>query len=1764
MTGSSFALSGRGAEGRIELLYESPTTRVFRELGPLGAIVCKEPLGADAPERIRHERAMLERLAGVEGVAHLAAGLSPQGALALQDCGGVSLAQVLRSRGIRLDAILPLAQQLARTLAAVHRRGVIHRDINPANILLAATGDAVLIDFDLAMRADQHPAAGEEGHLLGTLAYLAPEQTGRTGRIVDQRADLYALGVTLYELATGRLPFEAQDTLQLIHHHMVREPLAPSQLDARVPAGFSAIVMRLMAKAPGQRYQGAEGLLHDLQRLRGELDAGRPGLFELGERDFPARLAPPRALVGRASEIATLRAAFAESQRSSHATVLVEGPAGVGKSALVGELRPIVAAAGGWFVHGKFDQYQKDAATAGAVTHAGRALGRLLLALPPEQLAVERRRILERLGRNAAVVTRMSPEFALLLGEQPEVVHEDPRQAELHLQQAVVDLLAAVASPKRPLVVVIDDLQWAGALSLRGFGRLVGEPGLRGVVLVGAWRSEELVEGHALAPMLAQWSGLPQPPLRISLANLGEADLAELVGGMLRLPVEGALQLARAVHSLTAGNPFDTVEMVNALRNDGVLRLDDAGWRWNSAEVRRFVGGGNVVDLLAARIARLSADTRELMELMGCLGNSVERGLLAIAAGADEDELRRRLAPALEDGLVMNEPAQDAPALRFRHDRVQQAVMAAMDHEHRARQQHAMARRLAAHPGFESEAAQQYLPCIGRLHDRAEQQRAARLFLDLARKLAATATYQLADRYLAAAGDLLRAVGDPTDAGSLFEVAAGRHAALYSLGRLEESDPQFEAMQSSAADPLAMVEPTCLQMRSLFMRGRTQAAKELGLALLARLGLEAPPDYTTPDAQARMDSLAQWVREDAARAHAGRTPIREPRLLAIAKLLTRLARPAYFSPGSLAFRWLLLESQRMWAEHGPCPELVASLGRMSSMLITLRQDYRTAYEIARHVLAVGEAFAWEPQTSEARFIFCTFAGHWFERVEDVLRQSRRAFEGVRASGDASYAGYVHAGLITSVLETAPTIEQSVAEVESGIALCARVGNVHAAAQHTCELQMLRALAGRTSSPESFDDAQFAEADFLARLGSLPYMRHTYAECRAMHGLIMGNASLLVPNALLGMSTAGDVAGYYMTVYAHFFHAMARARQLQTEGTGADRAALLAALEESRAWLAARALDQPHNFAHLSHLVQAEEAWVLGDGWKAAAAFDRALAESLDAQRPWHRAVITERAALFHLSRGLVHAGRGLLAEAREQFAAWGASAKVQALEREHDFLRPHEPQPGASDAARASSGSTSRSSRGSTSGISSDALDLMGVLSASQALSSETGLERLIARVTEVLAALTGATKVLVLAWSHDEWWLLAPAAGEASLPLRDAAERGMVPVSAIGYAERTREPLLVDDAIADDRFARDPYFADHAQCSLLVVPIAGQGAARAMLMLENTDGRAAFNAQRLDAVMLIAGQLAVSLANAQLYESLEQRVQSRTRELQEMQAQLVATARRAGKAEVATNVLHNVGNVLNSINVSASVVRRTIGNSRLHGLGRVVALLHEHQDDLAEFMGRDDRAKALLAYLGELEGTLRHEHDEAMSDIERVIDSVAHISWVVAAQQSHAGPSTVLETARPQEIIEEALRLSTEAIAQGAVHVVVRSDGVPAVSLDRPRLLQILVNLVSNAAQAMHDMPLEARELTVAAAIVSGGSGETLRITVEDTGEGIAPENLSRIFSHGFTTRRDGHGFGLHSSALAAVEMGGKLTVHSDGPGRGAVFALELPLTAR
>ena len=547
--------------------------------------------------------------------------------------------------------------------------------------MISRDGAPCLVDFALAAPLGEiRPEFTHHTAIAGTLAYLAPEATGRTGRPVDQRADLYALGATLYELATGCPPFGTGDPLRLTHDHLARMPVPPAEVNPTVPALLSAVVSHLLEKEPDHRYQSADGVLYDLEQVRHAQAGPAAAPVCIGKHDVPLRLLPPSRLAGRDTEVAALGEAFEDGLAGRCRGILVGGAAGVGKTALADQLRPMVTGRDGWFVAGKFDQYRRDLEF-DAVNQAFRALGRLLLAEPEDELAQVRERILAEVGPNAGLVTATVPEFAVLLAVPLEP--GDPLTAQGRAQRAAVAVLRAVASRKRPVVVFVDDLQWAGRTPVGFLDLVLGEEPIEGLLLVGAYRDGEVDAPHPLAAPLARWrdqAGVRQ----LRLDNLPVPGSLAMVAEMLHVAPAAAAGLAGVIEAHTSGNPYQMVELLNALRRDGLLTATAGGWRWDAAAVRAHLGASEVDGLGAARAEALSAPSRRMVQAMACLGGRAELSLLQDATGHPADAVDQALAPALGEGLLVAE-AGAHPAVRFRHDRIREVILGGLDPPRAAR-----------------------------------------------------------------------------------------------------------------------------------------------------------------------------------------------------------------------------------------------------------------------------------------------------------------------------------------------------------------------------------------------------------------------------------------------------------------------------------------------------------------------------------------------------------------------------------------------------------------------------------------------------------------------------------------------------------------------------------------------------------------------------------------------------------------------------------------------------------------------------------------------------------------------------------------------------------------------------------------------------------------------------------------------------------------------------------------------------------------------
>ena len=1355
-----------------------------------------------------------------------------------------------------LVRFLGLAEEMARLVARVHERGVTHGNLRPENFR-RRDDEIFLTGFDRAVTFEaDHAGFAPLDRLPSDVAYLAPEQTGRMNRSVDHRADLYGLGGTLYRLATGRPPFPGRDRSALIHAHLANEPRPPAELAPWMPAALSQVILRLLAKEPDERYQSASGLADDLAQLRAAAERGEmleaASLREAGRVLIPRA---PRRHHGRNNALGELLAAFDAIARGEGECVFLAGEAGVGKTSLINELQRPVALRGGRFVRGKCEQFQRDRPLLAPV-QALRQLLTLLSGESEEMLRELRPRLAEGLGPDAGALLELLPELPLLAGELPPPAPLDPSSAQRRLTELFVRFVGLVASPTQPLVLVLDDLQWADQPTLDLLTALIEDDDLDGILLAGLFRRDELDDAPGLRRVTEKL-----PSAILHLENLPPGDLSSMVGEMLGVPADEVGDLAREIHRATQGNPFHAIELVQSLHREGALAFDTASarWTWNAAALAIHPPSDNVVEFLTRNLSDFPPATADALVSAACLGADLTLDLLARATDRTLEQTVTILLPALERGVLVTPDAEEftqgrgAARIAFYHDRMQQAAAALRDEAWRRRLHLDMARRLAAAQADHAErfrAAAHYAEAVTLLEDPEEKEKVAALFLEAGRRSREAGAFAAAHRFVRLALDLL--APDPWSYAPelAWDLHEELHVACYCLPDYAAADAAYAALQAHAPDGVRLAGPAAIQVMSLSNRTRYEEAVRLGTALLEKLGVPVPLENAEQPLRDELNALYRAI-DGGALQRLPTTSESDAADRAAAKLLNRMVPAAFFFRPTLA-NWLVVHAARTWAEGNYGEARLYPMACLALATIPLRGDHASGYRSARAALMVGENTERGVETARARHVFGLFNCHWLEPLEHGLAQAHQAHDDLLRRGELEFACYTFFTSQAALLDTATTLADVESENRRALAFADKTGNRHAAESYTAYRELLEALAGPTdAAPGDIPSANPMAACF----------HHTN---RAITACLLGDDAALAQHAEAAAQLAPYITGFYPTALINVLDSLAL---LARQRSGERDPAITERVAANQDWLAARAAESPVNFAHLHDLVEAERSSAAGHGTEALAVYERAIRRAKAHHRPWHAALATEKAARCYLALDLEQAGQRLIEQAHTLYADWGASRKCAALAAEFPFL------------ATARSGFRAA----------------QPLFAAMQQLASLRSVPQLAAATTEILQKLSGATHGQIITLdAQDQWLLKAGFTTEGPLArqtMEEAEQRGLIPATVVRLGLRQLQTVLSDDAVADSRFAGDAYFRHLDRCAVLGVPVISRNRAVAFVVLENHRLRGAFTKDLAETIGTLCGQLAVSLENVRLYRSLEDQVEERTRELRAAEQSLARTA---------------------------------------------------------------------------------------------------------------------------------------------------------------------------------------------------------------------------------------------------------------------------------
>jgi predicted ATPase/two-component sensor histidine kinase len=1330
------------------------------------------------------------------------------------------------------ERFLRAALALTGAVGQMHAAGIVHRDLKPAHFLLDEAQDrAWITGFALASLGDVPPG----GDIAGTYAYMAPEQTGRMQRPIDARSDLYALGVVLYELLAGALPFSAAEPAGWIHAHLARLPAPPEEVRGQAAGMLSQVILTLLAKNPDERYQSAALLAADLRRC-----ANPAASFALAPRGQPHQLVRPQKLYGRDAALDQLASAI-ERVRNKPATelVLVAGYSGSGKSALVAELQR-QAPDTHLFASGKFDQY-KRAIPFSTLAQVCEALVARVLAMPAPDVAQWRANAWQALGEHAAQLVHVAPGLGALLGSVPDA--GAGRGLALDFNLLFRRFFQVFAQPGVPLVLFLDDVQWIDTATLRFLETLVTGNDCGHLLLILAYRDNEVSEGHPLHAALALFRAAGARTHTLVMQPLAAGELARLLADTLACSAAAAAQLADAVLAKTGGNPFFVILFLNALIDGGLLGLRDGVWHWDGARIDAQGATANVIDLMAARLARLSPRSQRLLGRFACLGHTASKHTLAVALQVAPGELDVALQEAQAAGLV--HPAGDGYA--FLHDRVQEAAY------HADAALHLELGRLlfstytpAQRLEHVFEIASQVNRALALVADPVERYAFARLNLQAGRRARGATAHTAALDYFSAGCTLADAALWEDDFQLAFDLQLGRGEAQFLTGDLAAAEATLDSLLDRAATIVDRAALAWMQITLYTAAGQLDRAIETCLCYLRQVGVHWTAHPARAQAWEEYAPIRERIRNGDVQAILSLPDLQDAEREATLDVLVAVLPPAFFSDENLVCL-VLCRIANLSIEHGNADASALGYAYLGMMLGPYFGEYDAGYRFGEVGYRLVEAGRGERFKARVTMCFSYHVMPWTRHIRAGLPLLRRAFDEAREAGDLTYMGFTSCTLVTSLLAASEHLRDVQAIAEGKLVLIRRARFGLVATIIATQLQLVRALRGLTARLDSFDDATFREDDVEAALQIDPSL--AIARCwywiRKMQAHYVAGADAAAVRALeqaapLLWSTGGHVE----FAEFHFYAALVRARA----GAGP-------ALAEHASLVAGWAASGPDNFACRASLVAAETARADGQPFDALRLFERTINEARRQGFHHVEAIANERAAELCLAQGLATLATPYLKQAVLAYRAWGAEGKVRQLEKQYPQLL-DAPAPRLDP----------------TIGARLDALDLASVLKTSAAISGQIGIEHLVGTLMAIVLEHSGADRaVLILPREHALW-----VEGEADTRRHGTAiSRPHVPLAGfaaparlIGQVVKDGAAVLVDDAARTNPFAHEPYFAATACRSIFCFPLLTQQRLIGVLYLENSLAPGVFTAARQGILGLLASQAAIALENAALAEN--------------------------------------------------------------------------------------------------------------------------------------------------------------------------------------------------------------------------------------------------------------------------------------------------------
>ncbi len=1438
--------------------------------------------------------------------------------IVLEDFGGKSLQTWLSDRTFNLEEFLTLAIQLTSVLGEIHQHHIIHKDINPSNIVLnPTTGQVKIIDFGIAtVLSRETPTFCDPSVLEGTLAYMSPEQTGRMNRAIDYRTDFYALGVTYYQLLCDRLPFIATDALEMVHCHIAKPPLPPHEINAAIPRPISDVVMKLLAKDADDRYQSTYGIWADLQECLNQLQQSQLiTTFPIGCRDISSRFQIPQKLYGREREAETLLAALervsTRTENSRSELVLVSGYAGIGKTTLVQELYKPITRQQGYFIAGKYEQLQRNLPYSGLI-QAFRALIRQLLTETAAQITHWRERLLSALGGNAQIIIDVIPEVELLVGSQPHISELPPAESQNRFHLVLERFIGVFTQPNaianeksiRPLIIFLDDLQWADRASLQLIQRWMTGLNDQYLLLIGAYRDNEVNAAHPLRQTCHEMQTAGVTIHAIALSPLGLADVQDLIQDTFHCEPEKALALAELTRQKTEGNPFFINEFLRFLHQETLIdfNIEQGLWQWDLPKIQTANLTANVVELVADRMQALPLPSQQMLSLAACIGSQFNLQMLALVSGQSLWETATHLNIAAQENFITplgddykyleSDPQSQMIDLdvtyKFLHDRIQHtayALIPEIDQPQYHLKIGQLIRQSTPTELLEDKIFHivDHLNISPNLMTKPDQRHElARLNLIAGQKAKSAIAYEAALNYLNNGRSLLTADSWQNAYDLTLELCESTAEAAYLAGDFEQMEQRVEEVLTHAKTALARTKVDLTRIQASIAQDRFLEAIQIALQALDRLGIKLPAHPDPASIAQELTETKCLLAEQAIEDLTQLPRMTDPNKLAAMEMIASVCTPTYFLAPDL-WQLMVFQKVQLSVNHGNAPGSAFGYADYGMIQCGVEDNLDAAYQFSQLAVQLQTQLNAKEFIPKTALLVNMYLKHWREHLKETLNPLLEAYQSGLETGDLEYATFAITSRFYHAYILGRELTQLAAEMASYEGAIAQFQQVLPLNLTRIYQQSVLNLIEPTDQPCRLLGNSYNEDDSLPQLWAANdkyILFHLYLN-KLMLGYWFQETHLAAESAAIAARLLAEGAMGLLVVPVFYFYDSLTAIAVFPEVPTPEQQPLLQKISTNQIKMKHWADHAPMNYLHKFHLVEAERYRLLGQDTEAADAYDRAIDLAQAHEYRHEEALANELAGRFYLAKGKPKIAQAYLLEARYHYLHWGATTKANDLDRRYPQFCDRLPERIATVTRSQPAASTGSSSTAAV------ALDLAALMKASQALSGEIVLNKLLAKLMTVLMENSGAQRGYLLLDSQGQLQIEAAANAEPpsisvlpAIPLESETARNQVSLAIVNYVARTQESIVLNHAAQDYRFNQDAYILNHQPKSILCTPLMYQGKRSGILYLENNLTTDAFTPQRLEILQFLSTQAAISLDNAQLYNQLERRVQTRTIEL--------------------------------------------------------------------------------------------------------------------------------------------------------------------------------------------------------------------------------------------------------------------------------------------